>query len=143
MVRWWRVCATYNAYSLTLAYVRASVRARVYPYSIDATHFGGVGRFINHSCDPTCHTMPVLIETHDQQRHRLAIFTLRDVPAGTELTIDYRYASSLSCPEGVRCYCESDNCRGWMLEPLVGAVQATSSTATTTSSTTANDRMVE
>lgn len=48
---------------------------------------GGLGRFINHSCDPNCETQKWVV------RGQLAIglFTQRDVKAGEELTFDYNF----------------------------------------------------
>jgi SET domain-containing protein len=56
---------------------------------IDATRMGGRARFINHSCDPNCG-----VEKWDVNgEERCAIFALRDIFAGEELTFDYKFQS--------------------------------------------------
>lgn len=56
---------------------------------IDATRMGGRARFINHSCDPNCG-----VEKWDVNgEERCAIFALRDIYAGEELTFDYKFQS--------------------------------------------------
>ena len=56
---------------------------------IDATRMGGWARFINHSCDPNCR-----VEKWDVNgEERCAIFALRDIVAGEELTFDYKFES--------------------------------------------------
>ena len=56
---------------------------------IDATRMGGWARFINHSCDPNCG-----VEKWDVNgEERCAIFALRDIVAGEELTFDYKFES--------------------------------------------------
>ena len=74
--------------------------------TIDATKFGNLTRFINHSCDPNC--MAVLDYAGDEKR--VAIVALRDIEAGTELTIDYRF--ELVGNVVVPCLCGAANCTG-------------------------------
>ena len=52
---------------------------------IDAAFHGNDARWINHSCDPNCEA--------DVEDGRIFITSLRDIPAGAELTYDYRVAS--------------------------------------------------
>ncbi|CAI5739904.1 unnamed protein product [Hyaloperonospora brassicae] len=73
---------------------------------IDATRMGGWARFINHSCDPNCG-----VEKWDVNgEERCAIFALRDIVAGEELTFDYKF-ESFSKAEITECLCGSINCR--------------------------------
>lgn len=58
-------------------------------FSIDATHFGNEARYINHSCDPNLVVRSVYVEHLDQRYHRLALFALRDIHEGEELSFDY------------------------------------------------------
>lgn len=54
---------------------------------IDATKRGGVARFINHSCDPNCLLQKWVVGKHV----RMGIFTKTFIPAGEELTFDYKF----------------------------------------------------
>ncbi|CAH0477739.1 unnamed protein product [Peronospora belbahrii] len=73
---------------------------------IDATRMGGWARFINHSCDPNCG-----VEKWDVNgEERCAIFALRDIAAGEELTFDYKF-ESFSKAEITECLCGAPNCR--------------------------------
>eukprot|EP00891_Asterochloris_glomerata_P001344 jgi/Astpho2/1344/e_gw1.00024.73.1_t len=81
---------------------------------IDAARMGGLGRFINHSCSPNCETQKWIV------RGELAIglFTLKAVPAGTELTFDYNFERYGDKP--LKCLCGSKTCRG-----VIGGVAPT------------------
>jgi SET domain/AWS domain len=81
---------------------------------IDAARRGGLGRFINHSCEPNCETQKWVV------RGELAIglFALEDVPAGTELTFDYNFERYGDKP--MKCLCGSKACRG-----VIGGSQET------------------
>ncbi|CAH0491350.1 unnamed protein product [Peronospora effusa] len=73
---------------------------------IDATRMGGWARFINHSCDPNCR-----VEKWDVNgEERCAIFALRDIVAGEELTFDYKF-ESFSKAEITECLCGAPTCR--------------------------------
>ncbi|TDH70939.1 hypothetical protein CCR75_008028 [Bremia lactucae] len=73
---------------------------------IDATRMGGWARFINHSCEPNC-----VVEKWDvNSEERCAIFAMRDIFAGEELTFDYKF-ESFSKAEITECLCEAPNCR--------------------------------
>ena len=54
---------------------------------IDATLKGNVSRFMNHSCNPNCETQKWVVNGY----LRIGIFATRDIPAGTELTFDYKF----------------------------------------------------
>ncbi|KAL7506486.1 hypothetical protein ACHAXN_004987 [Cyclotella atomus] len=74
---------------------------------IDARHRGGIARYINHSCEPNCivHRWKVRGIT------RNAIFALRDIEMGEELSFDYHWERKRgrAC---TKCYCGSSKCRG-------------------------------
>lgn len=75
---------------------------------IDATFKGNLSRFINHSCDSNCETQKWTVNG----LLRIGFFTQRHIPAGTELTFDYklqRYGKVAQV-----CYCEAFNCRGFI-----------------------------
>lgn len=80
---------------------------------IDAGVGGNEARFINHSCDPNCEAV--------LEDKRVYIEAVRDIPAGTELTYDYRLEGPgvLSAEERKRyaCRCGAPNCRGTQLAP--------------------------
>ncbi|ELU11300.1 hypothetical protein CAPTEDRAFT_160470, partial [Capitella teleta] len=79
---------------------------------IDATQKGNTSRFINHSCDPNCETQKWTVNG----QLRVGFFTLRSIPAGTELTFDYQFEQYGS--EIQRCFCGADSCRG-----IIGTVK--------------------
>lgn len=76
------------------------------PYMIDATRYGNVSRFINHSCSPNLNTRLVLV---DQLAH-VGLFANQDIAVGEELSYDYR--QKLLSGDGCPCYCGAQNCRG-------------------------------
>ncbi|KAL8722473.1 MAG: hypothetical protein Q9225_001037 [Loekoesia sp. 1 TL-2023] len=61
-----------------------------YLYVCDGMHVGGSTRFMNHSCDPNCRLFTVSYNHSDPHLYDLAFFTLEAIPAGTELTFDYK-----------------------------------------------------
>ncbi|KAK6154892.1 hypothetical protein DH2020_009140 [Rehmannia glutinosa] len=81
------------------------------PYVIDATNYGNVSRYINHSCSPNLVNHQVLIESMDSQLAHIGLYASRDqIAMGEELTYDYRY--KLLPGEGCPCLCGSSSCRG-------------------------------
>lgn len=75
---------------------------------IDATYKGNLSRFINHSCDSNCETQKWTVHG----LLRIGFFTQRPIPAGAELTFDYklqRYGKVAQI-----CHCEAPNCRGFI-----------------------------
>ncbi|KAK9745828.1 AWS domain [Popillia japonica] len=74
---------------------------------IDGHRMGGDGRFVNHSCQPNCEMQKWSVNSQS----RMALFALRDIEAGEELTYDYNF-SLFNPAEGQECKCGSDNCRG-------------------------------
>lgn len=78
------------------------------PYVIDATNYGNVSRYINHSCSPNLVNYQVLVESMDHQLAHVGFYASRDILAGEELTYNYRY--KLLPGEGSPCLCGSSNC---------------------------------
>ncbi len=74
--------------------------------TVDATRKGGVGRFINHSCEPNCETQKWTVNGEVT----IGLFTKLDVTAGTELTFDYNFQRYGDKP--VKCLCGTPSCRG-------------------------------
>jgi len=74
---------------------------------VDATRAGNMAHLINHSCAPNCYSRLVTVagETH------IVLFALRDIPAGLEISYDYRFASE---SERLPCNCGAPKCRGFV-----------------------------
>ena len=53
---------------------------------IDATKFGNNSKLINHSCCPNCEAYT----WNHKGRDRIFFFSTRFIPAGTELTYNYK-----------------------------------------------------
>ncbi|KAI4327534.1 hypothetical protein L6164_019983 [Bauhinia variegata] len=83
-------------------------------YVIDASRYGNVSRFINHSCSPNLVSHQVLVESMDCQRAHIGLYANRDIALGEELTFDYHY--ELVPGEGSPCLCGSLKCRGRIIE---------------------------
>ena len=71
-------------------------------------------RFLNHSCEPNCELFYWVDEESDEPvEDRLWLQTLRKIPAGEEMTIDYCWPADAA----IRCRCEAASCRGWIVDP--------------------------
>lgn len=83
---------------------------------IDALYGGNSSRWINHACNPNCEA--------EEEKGRVFIKALRNIPAGEELNYDYglmideRYTAKLKAQ--YPCWCGSTNCRGTLLAPKRG-----------------------
>lgn len=82
---------------------------------IDATQRGNLARFINHSCNPNAETQKWLV----RGATRIGIFTVRAVPAGDEITFDYKFVRFGQTAQ--RCLCREPNCKG-----VIGSVRSAS-----------------
>ncbi|KAG5891123.1 hypothetical protein JTB14_022235 [Gonioctena quinquepunctata] len=74
---------------------------------IDGHRMGGDGRFVNHSCAPNCEMQKWSVNG----QFRMALFALRNIEAGEELTYDYNF-SLFNPADGQECKCGSELCRG-------------------------------
>jgi len=115
-----------------------------YKYHVDGKYFGTAMRFTNHSCNPNARCFTVQIHKGDRKVYYLAFFAIKDIPAGTEIRIDYFGSGgeqqlspsqqqeddrdSLDgkadvdgeMAEGLsRCYCGEKNCRKFLWAPGV------------------------
>jgi uncharacterized protein len=77
---------------------------------IDGTRGGNSARWLNHSCEPNCEAIVV--------GRRVVITTIYDVPAGTELLLDYKLEldsadRALALTE-YACACGAESCRSTM-----------------------------
>ena len=76
---------------------------------IDSTMKGNWARFINHSCEPNCVAEKWLVNGE----YRMGLFSKRDLTAGEEITIDYRFETSGATDiANEKCYCGAPTCRG-------------------------------
>lgn len=92
---------------------------------IDAGLRGNKLRFVNHSCEPNCYFEKWLLSGSEEGRnaeYQLALFALRDISAGEEITYDYGW-SAFQPPSldengqmisGERCLCGAPSCTGWL-----------------------------
>lgn len=94
---------------------------------IDARNYSNIARFINHSCEPNLLVLPVRI---NNTIPHAALFALRDIQIGEELSYDYNgtnYGATMASGankspppvEGVEgkkvvCFCESKFCKGFL-----------------------------
>lgn len=88
---------------------------------IDARNYGNIGRFINHSCEPNLVVVPVRV---DNIIPCAALFAIKDIGIGDELTYDYngstgeeRVNSSNNDENRMSknlCYCMTSKCKGFL-----------------------------
>ncbi len=88
---------------------------------IDGGAGGGIGRYVNHSCEPNCEAV--------FDDGRIFFETRRPIRAGEELTYDYRLRRPRPLPRDWRrryaCRCAAARCRTTMLvRPPGGVAQA-------------------
>jgi len=80
---------------------------------IDGGRRGNDARWINHGCAPNCEAR------ENDAGTRVAIYALRDIPAGTELLYDYGLVIdeplTRTLKRHYRCRCGAPACRGTML----------------------------
>ncbi|CAN3501677.1 histone-lysine N-methyltransferase, H3 lysine-4 specific [Diutina catenulata] len=77
---------------------------------IDATRKGGIARFINHCCSPSCTAKIIKVDG----RKRIVIYALRDIEANEELTYDYKFERDTNDDERIRCLCGAPGCKGYL-----------------------------
>ncbi|TPX40433.1 histone-lysine N-methyltransferase [Synchytrium endobioticum] len=76
---------------------------------IDAARKGTDARFVNHSCEPNCRIEKWFVNGE----YCIGLFAEHDVPAGTELTYDYRFQPIVEGPMKA-CLCGAPRCRGFL-----------------------------
>ena len=69
-------------------------------------------RYLNHSCQPNCVLMLESPKGKVSAESEIRVETLREIPAGEQLTIDYAWPAEMAVP----CSCGSPNCRGWIVD---------------------------
>ncbi|KAK4937605.1 hypothetical protein LTR10_021823 [Elasticomyces elasticus] len=95
-------------------------------YHVDGKNFGTPMRFVNHSCNPNARSFVVQMHKDDKKVYHLAFFAIRNIPAGTEIRIDYSGGAdqdeelNAELADGfTRCYCGEKNCRKRLWRPGV------------------------
>ncbi|KAK3986565.1 hypothetical protein QBC44DRAFT_247948, partial [Cladorrhinum sp. PSN332] len=94
------------------------------PREVDGEWMSGPTRFINHSCDPNMRIFARVGDKVDKHIHDLALFAVKDIPAGEELTFDYvdgrvdEVDQDTQDPEKIKdmtpCLCGTEKCRGFL-----------------------------
>lgn len=98
-------------------------RLRGAPLEVDGEFMSGPTRFINHSCDPNLRIFARVGDHADKHLHDLALFAVRDIDRGDELTFDYVDGQEAIDAEAkdqrlqaemTRCLCGTSKCRGYL-----------------------------
>ncbi|OTB15757.1 hypothetical protein K445DRAFT_317400 [Daldinia sp. EC12] len=98
-------------------------RLRGPPLEVDGEFMSGPTRFVNHSCEPNMRIFARVGDHADKHLHDLALFAIRDIPRGEELTFDYVDGVDDSENDALdpdkqkdmtRCLCGSKGCRGYL-----------------------------
>lgn len=92
------------------------------PLEVDGEFLSGPTRFINHSCDPSLRIFARVGDHADKHIHDLALFAIREIAAGEELTFDYvdgvtEDGAEMELGNGAhmtKCLCGSRKCRGFL-----------------------------
>ncbi|XP_053671110.1 uncharacterized protein LOC128721382 [Anopheles nili] len=80
-------------------------------YCIDASAYGNVSRFFNHSCQPNVSPVSVYYDHQDQQLPRVALFACRDIEAQEEICFDYGEKFWMVKKGTLQCRCNTGKCR--------------------------------
>lgn len=86
-------------------------------YTVDASIFGNVARFINHSCMPNLYAQNLLFDHGNKSMPHIMLFASEDIPPLQELTYHYNYTidqvhdSNGNIKQKV-CYCGTEECTG-------------------------------
>ncbi|ODA76538.1 hypothetical protein RJ55_07808 [Drechmeria coniospora] len=96
-------------------------RLRGPPLEVDGEFMSGPTRFINHSCDPNLRIFARVGDHADKHLHDLALFAIKDISKGEELTFDYVDGVSSEADERdgnigdmTRCLC-TESGQSWHL----------------------------
>ncbi|KAM9858173.1 histone-lysine N-methyltransferase SETD1B-A-like [Aulostomus maculatus] len=72
---------------------------------IDATKYGNLARFINHSCNPNCYAKIITVES----QKKIVIYSRQPISINEELTYDYKFPIEET---KIPCLCGAEGCRG-------------------------------
>lgn len=94
-------------------------RLRERSFEVDGEFMSGPTRFINHSCNPNLRIFARVGDHANKHIHDLALFAVRDIARGEELTFDYvagvdDHESNHDTTNMAVCLCGSSNCRGYL-----------------------------
>ncbi len=78
---------------------------------IDATYYGNISRWFNHSCSPN---VVVVAVRSDSVVPRVCLFTCAPVEEREELCFSYCNVSTAADVGNVKCMCNSQTCRGYL-----------------------------
>lgn len=93
------------------------------PIEVDGEYMSGPTRFVNHSCDPNMRIFARVGAHAEKHLHDLALFAVKDISRGEELTFDYvdgleEMDRDAHDPARVKdmteCLCGTANCRGFL-----------------------------
>lgn len=76
---------------------------------IDATHRGGIGRYINHSCEPNLIAKVIAIGSEDH----IVFYSKKSIRVHDELTYDYKFAVEGE-DQKILCLCQAPSCRKFL-----------------------------
>ncbi|CAF1408314.1 unnamed protein product [Rotaria magnacalcarata] len=105
-----RILATENYEHNYLLLYNEHQSGKIIKTFIDARYYGNWTRFINHSCNPNLHIVPIRIDQPTPPR--LAFFTLREIQGNEELS--YSYGTTIDEKHSKPCRCSSSSCTGFM-----------------------------
>ncbi|RWS14882.1 histone-lysine N-methyltransferase SETD1-like protein [Dinothrombium tinctorium] len=74
---------------------------------IDATKYGNLARFINHSCNPNCYAKVITVEG----QKKIVIYSKQPININEEITYDYKFPIE---DEKIPCLCDAPQCRGYL-----------------------------
>ncbi|KAF1389820.1 hypothetical protein PFLUV_G00077510 [Perca fluviatilis] len=72
---------------------------------IDATKWGNLSRFINHSCSPNCYAKIISVES----QKKIVIYSRQPISINEEVTYDYKFPIEET---KIPCLCGAESCRG-------------------------------
>ncbi|XP_052889083.1 uncharacterized protein LOC128297479 [Anopheles moucheti] len=85
-------------------------------FCIDASAYGNVSRFFNHSCQPNVSPVSVYYDHKDQRHPRVALFACRDIEAQEEICFDYGEKFWMVKRGSLVCRCNTSKCRYRVVE---------------------------
>nr|XP_018908704.1 PREDICTED: histone-lysine N-methyltransferase Su(var)3-9-like [Bemisia tabaci]XP_018908705.1 PREDICTED: histone-lysine N-methyltransferase Su(var)3-9-like [Bemisia tabaci] len=85
------------------------------PFTVDASVYGNISHFINHSCDPNLAIYASWINCLDPNLPLLVLFAIKDIRKGEELCFSYSQTDTSRRRKGeVKCRCNTANCRKYV-----------------------------
>nr|CAB3266718.1 histone-lysine N-methyltransferase SUV39H2 [Phallusia mammillata] len=66
------------------------------PLTVDATNYGNISHFVNHSCSPNLQVYNVFVDNIDPAFPRIALFARRNIAINEEFTFDYQMTGDMT-----------------------------------------------